>query len=247
MAPVPQKTAEPTLLRLASQLPSQKREALRQTRFGSKHTGSLVRSRTRVQSAHPLFDGNATEVRPLGSTGITPLPRYYGPLRLPTAAARQVMDSLPALSRQQPGGHRVGSPRFLRPSFDTRPPQSPRTARRMPSLVASPPMAGFTLSGRLAAVVFVYRGRNGFTCVRARVFAVRRGSPPVACNQNLQTDLLPTVGCPPAGDRSYMANEQLTCLTPPSQVDGPGFAWRTEAHEAAQRRHAVTAVLRASS
>jgi len=142
------------LLRLASQLPSQKREALRQTPFGSVRTGWLVRSRRLVQSAHPFFDGNATEVRPLGSTDITPLPRYYGPLRLPTAAARQVMDSLPALSRH-PGGHRVGSPRFLRPSFDTRPPQSPRTARRMPSLVASPPMTGFTLSGRLAAVVFV--------------------------------------------------------------------------------------------
>ncbi len=39
-----------------------------------------------------------TEVRPLGSTGITPLPRYYGPLRLPTVNARWVIDSPPALS-----------------------------------------------------------------------------------------------------------------------------------------------------
>ena len=86
------------LLRLASQFPSQKRELLRQTWFGFE-AGSLL-CRSRIQSAHPFFDENATEVRPLGSTDITPLHRYYGPLRLPTAAAGQVMDSLPALSRQ---------------------------------------------------------------------------------------------------------------------------------------------------
>jgi hypothetical protein len=39
-----------------------------------------------------------TEVRPLGSTGITPLPGYYGPLRLPTVHAGRVIDSSSALS-----------------------------------------------------------------------------------------------------------------------------------------------------
>ena len=39
-----------------------------------------------------------TEVQPLGSAGVTPLPRYYGLLRLPGIAAWQVMVSLPALS-----------------------------------------------------------------------------------------------------------------------------------------------------
>jgi hypothetical protein len=33
------------------------------------------------------------------------------------------------------------------------------------------------------------------------------------------------------GDRSYMLNEQLTCLTPFSQIDWPGLAWQTEEHE----------------
>jgi len=37
-----------------------------------------------------------TEVRPLGSTGITPLPCYYGPLRIPTVHNARVIDS-PAL------------------------------------------------------------------------------------------------------------------------------------------------------
>lgn len=39
-----------------------------------------------------------TEVRLLGSTGITPLPRYYEPLRIPTVNAWQVIDSPPASS-----------------------------------------------------------------------------------------------------------------------------------------------------
>ena len=33
------------------------------------------------------------------------------------------------------------------------------------------------------------------------------------------------------GDRSYMLNEQLTCLTPFSQIDWPGLAWQTEVHK----------------
>ena len=55
-----------------------------------------------------------------------------------------------------------------------------------------------------------------------------------------QTGLPPTVGYPAQGDRSYMSNEQFTCLTPHSQIDGPDFAWRTEARERKERlkRHA---------
>ena len=57
-----------------------------------------------AQAGRPSLDRNVTDVWLLGSTGVTPLRepggvrRYYEPLRLPTAAARQVMDSLPALS-----------------------------------------------------------------------------------------------------------------------------------------------------
>ncbi|MEI6702094.1 MAG: hypothetical protein WCL71_00995 [Deltaproteobacteria bacterium] len=39
-----------------------------------------------------------TELRPLGSTGITPLPYYYGPLRLPTVHTKRVIDSPPVFS-----------------------------------------------------------------------------------------------------------------------------------------------------
>jgi len=42
-----------------------------------------------------------TEVRPLGSTGITPLPCYYGPLRIPTVHTERVIDSPPELTLQR--------------------------------------------------------------------------------------------------------------------------------------------------
>jgi len=32
-------------------------------------------------------------------------------------------------------------------------------------------------------------------------------------------------------DRDYIVNEQLLWLTPFSQIDQPGLAWRTEKHE----------------
>ena len=44
------------------------------------------------------FHENMTEVRLLGSTGITPLPRYYEPLRIPTVNDERVIDSPPTLS-----------------------------------------------------------------------------------------------------------------------------------------------------
>jgi len=42
----------------------------------------------------------------------------------------------------------------------------------------------------------------------------------------MDTGPLPALGYPPAGGRRYMANEQLPWLTPFSQQDAPGFAWR---------------------
>lgn len=33
------------------------------------------------------------------------------------------------------------------------------------------------------------------------------------------------------GDRSYMLKEQLTCLTPFSQIDWPGLTWQTKVHK----------------
>ena len=80
-------------------------------------------------------------VKPLRSTGITLLLRYYGLLRPPP----ETTDRYVFRFRLFPSG---GSPRFLGCSFDTRRPLSPRRAGRLLALVSSssvlvsPPSAG---------------------------------------------------------------------------------------------------------
>ena len=87
------------LLGLATQLPSQKRDLDWHARFRSKPFGHPVRNGAfMAQAESPFFDRNMTEVQPLGSTGITPLPCYYGPLRLPATAGSRVIDSPRPLS-----------------------------------------------------------------------------------------------------------------------------------------------------
>ena len=85
-------------LRSASQLPSQRGEHVsgRVRPSGLGLTGSVVE--LSLNRLTPSLIGARTAARSLGSTDIAPLQRYYGPLRLPAAAAREVVDSLPALS-----------------------------------------------------------------------------------------------------------------------------------------------------
>jgi hypothetical protein len=73
-------------------------------------------------------------VRPLRSTGITLLPHYYEPLRLPTCQRARLW--LPT----RPPGHdpeHAGSPRFLDPSVTARHPLPPRQAAPVHTLMAS--------------------------------------------------------------------------------------------------------------
>lgn len=89
-------------------------------------------------------------VRPLGSTDITRLLRYYGPLRLPCGTAFRLclpFDVLPL----------NGSPRFLDCSFDARRPLTPRRAQPLLMLVSSRLALGFTICGRLAALTCLSR------------------------------------------------------------------------------------------
>ena len=86
-------------LRLATQFPSQKRDLLRHPWLRLEpfclpfRNGALL-----AQAASPPLDRNMTEVWPLGSILFPELLRYYGPLRLPTVAVLEVMDSLKTLT-----------------------------------------------------------------------------------------------------------------------------------------------------
>jgi len=121
--------------------------------------GFLVFSRSSVMelpfkrtSFH--FVRSASPVRPLCSAGITPLPHYYGPVRLPDRTAPRLLIPLEAL-RIVP--HPAGPPRFLGQSFSARHLQSPRRAQRLHLPVASTPVIGFTTFGRLATLSCVTR------------------------------------------------------------------------------------------
>ena len=104
---------------------------------------------------------------PLRSTGITPLQRYYEPLRLPIEPPRgygfpRLVDPWPmcqaSLERvsQVPGD-----------SVGIRCPLSPRRARPLQAFVASRSVTGFTLSGGLATLKCVTRPN------RVHAFALR--------------------------------------------------------------------------
>jgi hypothetical protein len=93
----------------------------------------------------------------LRSTGITPLPRYYGPLRLPTwPTGGYGFPSVVDPDTGSPG--RVSQ--VPDQSIDARCPVSPRRTRPMHLLVASRSMAGFTTFGRLAIPISVTRPKG---------------------------------------------------------------------------------------
>ena len=86
------------LLGLLTQLPSQLGDFRRQLDSGfhlrwnrrltlPRRLSAFFRSGTVVQAVLLTSDENANLAGDLGSTGVTPLPRYYVPLRLPTGPA----------------------------------------------------------------------------------------------------------------------------------------------------------------
>ena len=85
-------------LGLKAQFPAQMGDLHRHLGFHTEPLCRVVRNRAfAAQAECPSLLRNMTEVRPLGSIPFPGLPRYYGPLRLPIAAAGQVIDSLTAL------------------------------------------------------------------------------------------------------------------------------------------------------
>jgi hypothetical protein len=125
----------------------------------------------------------------------------------------------------------AGSPRTLDSSVVTRPPQSPRAARCVQILVTSAPVAGFSTFGRVAAATGFTRP-NQVRLRWARDFA--HHDRPWSCARLPspgRTGPFRAVSYPSTPDRSYMVNEQLTWLTPRSQLDKSGLPWCTGANE----------------
>ena len=172
------------------------------------------------------------EVRLLCSTGITPLPHYYEPVRLPAAADVKLW--IPPRRCGPQGPHLAGSPRTLYGSVGTRPPHSPRAARCVHLLITTASVAGFSTFGRLATAIGLTRPnrvRNRW----ARAFAL------VACGDSpggsrRRTNPSHAISYPPTPDWSYMLNEQFAWLTPRSQQEHYGLPWRNRSTEDERRR-----------
>jgi len=149
-------------------------------------------------------------VRPLGSTGVTPLPRYYGPLRLPARAVPSVIDSLGPLG--------IGCP------------SPPCRVSQVPRLIYSCALSPITPEGSASACSLlprryqassyladwppslVSRGRIGFACATARRFAS-----PVSASRFTPT----------RSGSATCTNEQFTWWIPFNSQDQPGLAWCT--------------------
>jgi hypothetical protein len=171
-----------------------------------------------------------TEVRPLGSTGVTPFPRYYGPLRIPTVHAERVIDSPPELSLRRnpfalgitsdlPGSSADLSTRAL----PNHPGQSHRFSRSFipGGWQASPPSEGWPLSGKRN------EAESGSLALGSRLCRQGRYEPFAPCYIQ-RTGLTPHVWLP-ARDRPRLHNERAITMSDTLQSDRStrlGLAYR---------------------
>ena len=220
---------------LAAQFPSQERDLNRHPGFRLEpfchpfRDGALS-----AQAVSFSLDRIMTEVRPLCSIPFPGLPRYYGPLRLPTVAVSQVIDSLRALSTSPDANTTSGLPGsstdlsahalLNHPGRPSRCFRSllPRRWQASPSLEGWPPpyKRNEAESGSLSL---------GLTPSLSRKYY-----PLSPLTINCRDRPTPRVRLPSTGDRNYMLNEQLTCMTHFSHIDQPDLSWRTRAHRATE-------------
>jgi len=149
------------LLGLLAQLLSQRRNFLRQSgplpRFRLRPYCACpsVRSGILFQAGFPSSYRIVLSVRPLRSTGITPLPRYYGPLRLPTGPPRRLCLPTARWLLSPPPGRASQAPRLICPrALSPTTPEGPLAAC---ACCFTTGLSGFILVGGLATFVFLSR------------------------------------------------------------------------------------------
>jgi len=166
-----------------------------------------------------------TTVRPLHSTGITPLLRNSGPLRLPTCQHARLC--LPT----RPPGH---DPRARRVSQVPRPichcaPSAPTPTGRTGAYAdVFPARAGFSISGSLATCNLRNEADLGSTFDGLRLTASLSTAFDRFARCPRRTGLAPRASYLHATDRSYMCHQHFTWQSPLRLLDGPGLSWHTK-------------------
>ena len=219
-------------LSLATQFPSQKRDLLWHPWLRLEplclpfRYGALL-----AQAVSPLLDQNVTEVWPLCSFLFPGSLRYYGPLRLPTATAFEVMDSLQTLV----------TPTAVTTSSGLPGPLTDLSARALPNHPGRPSRClRSLLPCRWQASSSPEGWPPPFQCNEAESGSLSLGLTPSLSGKVLfplplhRDRSIPRVHWFSTGDRNYMLNEQLPCMTPFSHIDQPGLPWRTRDAEIAE-------------
>ena len=156
----------------------------------------------------------------LGSTGVTPLPHYYAPHRLPTHQLTRLL--IPTL----PPGYEpqyVGSPRFLCQSFAARCPLSPRQVVLVQALVASQVVLASTSLAVWPLATCVSRPIFGSTFDGLRLTASLSAACATSPGSMSEPASLPALRYLHATGRSYMYNQQFTWQSPFRLLDWPGL------------------------
>ena len=190
--------------------------------------------RSLAQAASPLLDQNVTEVWPLCSILFPELLSYYGPLRLPTVAVFEVMDSLKTLA----------TPTRVTTSSGLPGPSTDLSARALPNHPGRPSRCLRSLLPHWWQASSSLEGwPPPFSRNEAESGLLSLGLTP-SLSGKLSFPLppcgdrpIPRFWLPSAGDRNYMSNEQFPCMTPFSHIDQPGLSWRTRDAEDAEKGH----------
>jgi hypothetical protein len=159
------------LFGLVGQFSSQFRDFLRQHDPGLHFWSSqslipvqatvFFRSGTFVQADLLTSDENVRSAGALRSAGVTPVQRYYDPLRLPAASSYGYLFPTPVARAPCHGALARGRiSQVPRRSFDARRPLPPRVAHPLQMLVASRMMSGFNIFGRLTTTRCVTRPKR---------------------------------------------------------------------------------------
>src|ERR1039457_7109739 len=155
-----------------------------------------------VQAEFPPSYPTMLSLRPLGSTGVTPLPRYCGPVRLPTSSPPGY--AFPKRRTTKGWVSQVPRP-ICRDALSPITPESPTGA----SVQCFPADAGFILFGGLATPIGVTRPNRVYLTLRLAA-SHRRG---FGCGD-----------CSPPRSSGYMYSGLFTRCTPFSSRDRPDLS-----------------------